>query len=356
MKRTSIETVAFLNNINLFEVYLFPLHLINFTDSKAMKTIRISLFILAVSLSATSCKKSVTPEPLADITTVKSESADKAVSADTVSAEEMVHSSAAVEGKSDSAHRFIRTAELKFKTQNVVKTTNAIEDLTNRMGGYVAYTNLTSSINYSETKNINPDSSVVITRYIVSNEMTLRVPNTKLDSTLKLIARHILYLDYRIVKADNVALQIHANNLAVERTGKYQKRLTDAIDKKGAKLNETVNAEESLLDKRQDADDARISNLSLEDQINYSTITLSIYQNQGVMHELIANEENVKEYEPHIGLKILYALKNGWDLLQSILIFVFEIWGLILLAILGYVGYRQYRKYLKKKAPKSDNN
>lgn len=320
-----------------------------------MKTNRIPLLILAISLTVISCKKSAAYESMADVSTSKAE-ADKAVSADTVSAEDMVHSSAALEDKSDSAHRFIRTAELKFKTQNVVKTTYAIEDLTSRMGGYVAYTNLTSGINNSETRNISPDSSVVVTHYTISNEMTLRVPNAKLDSTLKLIARHILYLDYRIIKADNVALQIHANNLAVKRTGKYQKRLTTAIDKKGTKLNETTNAEESLLDKQQDADDATISNLSLEDQINYSTITLSIYQKQGVMRELTANEENVKEYEPHIGLKILYALRNGWDLLQSILIFVFDIWGLILLAILGYVGYRQYRKYLKKKSTKSDND
>lgn len=311
-----------------------------------MRTPRISLLILVIAMSASSCKKSAVYES----------ATDKAPSADTTAVEDMVHSSAAVEDKSDSAHRFIRTAELKFKTQNVVKTTDAIEDLTSRMGGYVAYTNLASNIDDSQTKNISPDSSLIITHYTISNEMTLRVPNTKLDSTLKLIARHILYLDYRIIKADNAALQIRANNLAVKRTGKYQKRLTAAIGKKGAKLGETANAEESLLDKQEDADDASISNLSLEDQINYSTVTLTIYQKQGVLHELIANEENVKEYEPHIGLKILYALKNGWGLLQSILVFVFDIWGLILLAVLGYIGYRQYRKYLKKKNTKSNND
>ncbi|MBP1616844.1 MAG: hypothetical protein H6Q14_671 [Bacteroidetes bacterium] len=118
-----------------------------------------------------------------------------------------------------------------------------------------------------------------------------------------------LYLDYRIIKADNVALQIQANSLIFKRTEEHQKRLTSAIDKKGRKLDETTDAEENLLNKQQDADNAIITNLSLEDQLNYSTITLMIYQKQGVQHGLAENEQNVKEYEPHIGLKYFMPSK-----------------------------------------------
>ena len=44
--------------------------------------------------------------------------------------EEKVSSSAAVEKHKDSTRKFIRTAELKFKVKNVIKSTYNIEDIT----------------------------------------------------------------------------------------------------------------------------------------------------------------------------------------------------------------------------------
>lgn len=273
------------------------------------------------------------------------ESKNKIMIADSVAApEKMVHSSAAAEQKSDSTHRFIRTAELKFKTKNVVETTYDIENITNKMGGYVSYTNLKSNVDNVDNKNISSDSSLIITHYTISNEMTLRVPNTKLDSTLKLIAKNIQYLDYRIIKADNVALQMYSNNLAVKRNQNYQQRVTNAIDNRGRKLTETTDAEENLLNNQENADNARIENMSLQDQIKYSTVTLSIYQNQGVMHELIVNEKSIKEYEPNIGIKIVDALKNGWYLFESIFIFFVSNWAFLLIGSIAYFAYRRYQK------------
>ena len=58
----------------------------------------------------------------------------------------LVSSSAAVVNKKDSTHKFIRTADLKFKVKSVIKSTYNIEDLTARQGGFVTYTNLSSNI------------------------------------------------------------------------------------------------------------------------------------------------------------------------------------------------------------------
>ena len=43
--------------------------------------------------------------------------------------------------------------------------------------------------------------------------MTLRVPNTTLDGTLKEIASNIDILDYRVIKANNVDLDLLSNSL-----------------------------------------------------------------------------------------------------------------------------------------------
>ena len=258
-----------------------------------------------------------------------------------------ISSSAAVENGKDTTRRFIRTADLKFKVKSVIKSTYDIEDITNRQGGFVTYTNLTSDINNVLNTPVSADSTLETTYYTVTNTIRLRVPNTKLDTTLKEISNNIDYLDYRIIKAEDVALQILSNNFTQKRSAKNEERLTNAIDKKGKKLSETANAEELLLSKQEQSDNAKISNLSLTDQVKFSTINILIYQRQTIKRELISNDKNIDAYEPNFGSKIFQAFKFGWDILETFLVFLTKLWGLFLFAVLVYFIYKKYRHKLK---------
>lgn len=258
-----------------------------------------------------------------------------------------ISSSAAVENGKDTTRRFIRTADLKFKVKSVIKSTYDIENITNRQGGFVTYTNLTSNIDNVTTTAVSADSSLETTYYTVTNSITLRVPNTKLDTTLKEISNNIDYLDFRIIKAEDVALQILSNNLTQKRSAKNEERLTNAIDNRGKKLNETTIAEEVLLSKQEQADNAKISSLSLTDQIKFSTINLSIYQRQTINRELISNDKNIDAYEPGFGTKLFDALKYGWDILETFIVFLTKLWGLFLFTIVVYFIYKKYGHKLK---------
>ena len=260
----------------------------------------------------------------------------------------MVTSSASVENKNDSTHRFIRTADLKFRVKSVIKSTYDIEEITARQGGFVTYTNLTSNVDDFESKSVSRDSILITTRYTVINSIILRVPNTRLDTTLKEIAKNIDFLDYRIIKADDIALQLLSNSLTMKRSSRNQARLTNAINNRGKKLNETTAAEELLQSKQEQADNAQLSTLSLQDKLNFSTINLTIYQRQTIKHDLIPNDDNNKKFEPGLGTKIVDALSMGWNILESVLVFIISLWGLITLAIVVFLFYRIYRLKLKK--------
>jgi hypothetical protein len=256
----------------------------------------------------------------------------------------IISSSAAVENNKDSTRKFIRTADLKFKVKSVIKSTYDIEDITNRQGGFVTFTNLTSSINNFTSIAVSADSSLETTYFTLANSMTLRMPNIKLDSTLKEISRNIQYLDYRVIKADDVSLKILSNTFSQMRSTASEKRLTNAIDNRGKKLNETTTAEDILQNKQEYNDNAKISNLSLNDQINFSTINLNIYERQAITRELVSNEKNIDEYEPSLGHKILESLKYGWDILGVFLVFLAKIWGVLLFSVLAYFVYKIYKR------------
>jgi hypothetical protein len=262
-----------------------------------------------------------------------------------------ISSSAAVNDDSDTTHKFIRTAHLRFKVKDAIASTYDIENIVAKNGGFVTHTKLSGEVNSSNKTRVSADSVLITTYYTVTNSMKLRVPSQKLDITLKEIARNIDFLDYRIIQADDVALQILANKLTQKRATKTGQRLSDAIDNQGRKLSETASAEELLSRKQQQADETMIANLSLADQIAFSTIHLYIYQPQTVKRELIANDENIKAYEPSFGSKFVDALSFGWDILKAIVLFLTQIWGLFLIAILAYVLYRIYKKYLKGGKP-----
>jgi hypothetical protein len=297
-----------------------------------MKTIaKLGLTSLVITALLFSCKK-------ADSTS----SEDIAFNAATDST--AVSSSAAVE-KKDSKQKFIRTADIKFKVKNVVKSTYAIENATQKFGGFVTYTNLQSNIHDQIKSKISQDSMLEVTRYTVENNITIRVPNTQLDTVIKTIAKQIDFLDFRIIKADDVSLKLLSQQLSKKRSASTEKRIEKAIDSKGTKINDIVEAENTLANQKEANDNTTIDNLSLQDQINFSTITLQLYQNETIRQEIMAGEKDSNAYKPNLGIQILDSLKSGWYILEAIIVFLFNIWPII---VIGFGGFFLYKKYIKK--------
>ncbi len=290
-----------------------------------IKTPKIVLVLLVVIL-AISCKKAESASETAY------ESNDIAVDTS------MASSLAAVEPK-NSDRKFVRTADIKFKVKNVANSTYAIENTTSKFGGFVTYTNLQSTIiDKSETK-ISQDSTLEITNFRVENNITIRVPNIRLDTVIKTIAKQIDFLEYRIIKADDVSLQMLSNQLTQNRTESQEKRLEKAIDTKGKKLNEVLAAEDNLNTKKEQKDNSKIENLSLQDQVNFSTLTLQIYQRETIKEEMIAN---AKTYRQDFGSKILDGLISGWYVIEGIIAVVAQLWSVILIGIGGYFIFKKY--------------
>lgn len=255
--------------------------------------------------------------------------------------EENISSSAAkVDSKSN--RKFVRTADIKFKVKNVAKSTTLIEDVTTKFGGFVTYTNLESNIFDEDKTKISADSTLVTTKYSVENDITIRIPNTQLDTVIKSIAKQIDILNYRKIKADDVTLQFLSNKMAKKRDQSTENRLANAIDTKGEKLNQIVNAEETLERKKENKDNRELENLALEDQINFSTLTLKIYQDDTIKQEMIPNEKSLNSYSPNIGLQVLESLKTGWYILKEIILFFTTLWPFIVISILGVIGYKKF--------------
>ena len=263
------------------------------------------------------------------------------VSTDTTS-NSYVSSSAAVETKTE-GRKFIRTADLKFRVKDVIKSSYAIEAITANLHGFVTHTHLSSDVENIERTEMSSDSSLISTTYRVINTISIRVPNTLLDTTLKEIAKQVIFLDFRTIDAEDVQLKLLANQLTEKRNTHFQKRVTDTGSHKDRKEG-NLTAEEILLMAQEQKDNAEIDNLKLNDQISYSNISLYLYQNQTLQREIVSNNKT-DAYEPGFLYKLWDSIKIGWNALTSLILSFAKIWAFVLIAIVVYFGWKAIRVY-----------
>jgi hypothetical protein len=105
-----------------------------------------------------------------------------------------------------------------------------------------------------------------------------------------------------------------------------------------------MDAENTLANKKEQNDNAKLENLSTQDQVNFSTLTIKIYQNESVKQEISANSKDYNYYKPNIGIRLLDSLKSGWYVLLNVIVFFVEIWWLLVLIIGGVFLYKKYSK------------
>jgi hypothetical protein len=247
--------------------------------------------------------------------------------------------------------QFVRTADVICRVRDVVKTTERIEAIVTQVGGFATHSGIDREILTTETVAISADSSLETTHFSVRSTLTLRVPNTQLDTTLRAITKLAEVVEHRAVDADDVALQLLAAQQTERRNAAYDRRLQRAIEQRGHngqnRLGETTTAEESRLDQQQTTDEALVNRLSLTDQIRYSTVAVSLYERPSFSRTVLPNPTDVRAYEPAFRTKATDALATGGAVLEGFVLLLLQGWGLFAFGMAVYFGYRYVRRRLR---------
>jgi hypothetical protein len=234
-------------------------------------------------------------------------------------------SAAARPGAIDSLKKFIRTADLRFQVKNAARATIQVEDIVLRQGGFVIQSSLNSNIESQKSTPISRDSVLQTTRFSTGSQLTLRVPCTQLDTTLRAIGRLAEFLQYRHVQAEDVSLQLLEKELVRLRESLYQSELAQTPENKNAPKPERTR------DSRAATDEARLEALKLQDQIQYSTIRVELYEQARMLQTIVANTD----VTPPLGLRLRQALASGGELALTLLVGIVQLWGVLL--VLGIV-------------------
>ncbi|GAB6120839.1 DUF4349 domain-containing protein [Dysgonomonas termitidis] len=259
-----------------------------------------------------------------------------------------ITSSAAVATYDDGVHKFVRTASTKFKVREVVPATQSIEDIALKNRGFIIKSAINNENLYSETVNISKDSAIVNYSCNLLATIELKVPASLLDSVLRQIAPLAILVDYRTIDAQDVTVKLMADQLAQVRLSKRQKRISNAISTTGRKLDDVMAAEDALDTSLEDADRKVISEYMTNEQIAYSTINISMYQDKIEYSEKILRKTAIKEYTPDFGSKLLDAFAGGWYIISATFLILVHIWPLIIVFAIGLFIFMKIRKRNKQ--------
>ncbi len=233
----------------------------------------------------------------------------------------------------DSGRVFVRTADLNFKVKDVKLATFDIERIVRENRGYVTNTALESTVKYKNAVRVSRDSIKETVHYDVQTNMVIRVPNSELDKTLSEIAVLFDYLDHRRVHSEDITRELQLSALSQANFKHHKQRVEKVIDEKGKKLNSTLEAENSLFEKQAMANQTSVDTKELNYDVAYSTLSISIYQNESTKSDMLAYSEPIKPYEPPFSGKLMDAASTGGTILVEILLFIVRIWPLWLVGI-----------------------
>lgn len=207
----------------------------------------------------------------------------------------------------DANLKLIRTADYRFRVDNLKKRLHTIERHVLKFPAHVSSSNLSME------------------RNILENRMTIRVRSEFFDELLNEIDKEAAYVHYRNIRTEDVGKQFVDLESRLKTKREVQERYKQILRTKAGKIEELLSAEKQIGELQEEIE-ATVSRLIyLKDQVAYSTINLEFYEH-------VTPTENIASDEDPTWKKFSGAFSSGLTGAINVLIKLVSIWPLLIVA------------------------
>ncbi len=233
--------------------------------------------------------------------------------------------------------QFIKSAQVNMEVEDVYDATISIEKSLKNLNGFVTSSELNSQILSEKTYTISDEKAMMVRHFQSENNMQVRIPTERLGEFLTLINDKKIFLNSRVILAEDVTANIRLAELEAKRNAKTAKNISQLKTNKD-KVNMTD-------DNESETNYQKVASFEMSDQIKYSNVQIFLKEPQiRVAQIAVTNTQNIEnQYQYNFFYDAKNALVDGFYLIQKIIIGVFSIWPLLLLGILTTVLYRKYK-------------
>ncbi|UQB67963.1 DUF4349 domain-containing protein [Epilithonimonas zeae] len=239
-----------------------------------------------------------------------------------------------VEGK-----QFVKTAEVDMEVKDVYDATISIEKQLQSLGGFVTKSRMEAQTLSEDTYNTSDQSAMLIRKFQNQNRMQVRVPTQKLGEFLDFINDKKVFLNSRIISAEDVSAGIRSAKMESERQAKTQSNISQLkAGKDKVKLDDNNMSEANL---------QKYSDEILADNLEFSTVDIFIKEPKTSVAKIpIINNKNIdNEYKYNFLYDVKNAFVEGFYLIQQLFVFLISIWPIVFIGGLVFYFLRR-RKIL----------
>ena len=247
--------------------------------------------------------------------------------------------------------KFVKTAEVSMEVKDVYEATVHIENTLKNLGGFVTKSELQSQVIEEETYNTSDQNAVLLRKFNSYNKMQVRVPSEKLGAFLTSVNDRKLFLNTRIISAEDVTNNAKIAELELKK-----------INKTGEVISQMKNNEKkaNLTEENEEKNNTQqIENLNLADNIKYITVDIYIKEPKVRIAEIAIT--NTQFYDNKYQVNFFYEAKssllNGFYFVQKFFVFLLNFWPLFLgiLIVIYFVKYNLTTIIFLIKILKSEN-
>ena len=237
--------------------------------------------------------------------------------------------------------QFIKTADVNMEVKNVYESTISIEKYLKENGGFVTNSNLRSNIVSEDSYDISSEKAMLIKKYNTDNQMQVRVPTEKLGDFLQFIHKQNLFLNHRIITAEDVTANIKLDKLEEARIKKNEGNISKIKNDK----DKVQLADQNLSENNQQ----KVANFDMEDQLKYSTVDIYIKEPKTQIAEIeITNTNSIdNKYKYNFFFEAKNAMVDGYYFIQETFIFLLRFWAFFLVGGIGFYFWKK-RKIVSK--------
>jgi len=234
--------------------------------------------------------------------------------------------------------KLVKTADMRIKVKDVQQVAEQVSKLTQLYGGIVMHHTMKANVVSNQDLQLSDDSIKKLTVYNTNADLVIKIPTAYIEPFMDSLNHFGTYVDQRQMDIEDRSIDYLSTKL------KTENRQASVTLRKKIKL--TQRGADSILTLKDDIVDKKISNLKTDDAVEYSTITLNLYQNNTIHAETVANDD-LSNYKTPITTRAGLALSQGWSLFSGVVIELLNLWVFVLMvAVIWYavIIYRRKRK------------
>lgn len=221
--------------------------------------------------------------------------------------------------------KIIRTAEMRMKVSDFQESNAKVEQLIANNQAYIANSQFNNNT------------------YQLEQQLSIRVPPKQFDALIKAIEKEAIYVNFKNISATDVSEEYLDIETRLRTKKEVRDRYEEILRNKAKTVKDVLAAEEAIRVIQEEIESKEGRLRYLKNQIGYSTINLSLY------------EEIPYEKEPNIvreaySSKFWQSLKMGWHTILDVILGLATIWPILL--IVGLLIWQRKRLFGNKREVK----